>query len=151
MFKLALFAIPSSVYPNFEFLLSGFCGMVNVPQPSPYKNLVSSLNSASFSESETQKLLEIISKKAGKDSWQLVKKIYISSTPLQTPNTCLFLLALISLSFLFAGISEGWPIGGTEEAAGGEGKAADCWAGQHSCSQDPCQRAYQGDTCQRAN
>uniref|UniRef100_A0A672PVJ8 Ribosome binding protein 1b n=1 Tax=Sinocyclocheilus grahami TaxID=75366 RepID=A0A672PVJ8_SINGR len=47
---------------------------VNVPQPSPYKNLVSSLNSASFSESETQKLFEIISKKAGKDSWQLASQ-----------------------------------------------------------------------------
>uniref|UniRef100_A0A671RK00 Ribosome-binding protein 1-like n=1 Tax=Sinocyclocheilus anshuiensis TaxID=1608454 RepID=A0A671RK00_9TELE len=47
---------------------------VNVPQPSPYKNLVSSLKSASFSESETQKLFEIISKKAGKDSWQLASQ-----------------------------------------------------------------------------
>uniref|UniRef100_A0A8C1TIZ7 Ribosome binding protein 1b n=1 Tax=Cyprinus carpio TaxID=7962 RepID=A0A8C1TIZ7_CYPCA len=47
---------------------------VNVPQPSAYKNLVSSLNSASFSESETQKLFEIISKKAGKDSWQLASQ-----------------------------------------------------------------------------
>ncbi|XP_059425661.1 ribosome-binding protein 1-like isoform X2 [Carassius carassius] len=46
--------------------------MVNVPQP--YKNLVSSLNSASFSESETLKLFEIISKKAGKDSWQLASQ-----------------------------------------------------------------------------
>ncbi len=69
----------------------------NVPQPSPYKNLVSSLNSASFSESEIQKLFEIISKKAGKDSWQLVIQIYISSTPHQTPNTCLFCW----LSYLF--------------------------------------------------
>lgn len=47
---------------------------VDVPQPSPYKTLVSSLNSASFSESETQKLFEIISKKAGKDSWQLASQ-----------------------------------------------------------------------------
>ncbi|KAL1251182.1 hypothetical protein QQF64_018978 [Cirrhinus molitorella] len=47
---------------------------VNVPQPSPYKTVVSSLNSASFTESETQKLFEIISKKAGKDSWQLASQ-----------------------------------------------------------------------------
>ncbi|XP_016377409.1 ribosome-binding protein 1-like isoform X3 [Sinocyclocheilus rhinocerous] len=47
---------------------------VNVPQPSPYKTVVSSLNSASFNESETQKLFEIISKKAGKDSWQLASQ-----------------------------------------------------------------------------
>ncbi|XP_073700014.1 ribosome-binding protein 1-like isoform X1 [Garra rufa] len=47
---------------------------VNVPQPSPYKTMVSSLNSASFTESETQKLFEIISKKAGKDSWQLASQ-----------------------------------------------------------------------------
>ncbi|KAK7127005.1 hypothetical protein R3I94_018247 [Phoxinus phoxinus] len=47
---------------------------VDVPQPSPYKTLVSSLNSASFSESETQKLFEIISKKAGKDSCQLASQ-----------------------------------------------------------------------------
>ncbi|XP_056304029.1 ribosome-binding protein 1b [Danio aesculapii] len=47
---------------------------VDIPQPSPYKTLVSSLNGASFSESETQKLFEIISKKAGKDSWQLASQ-----------------------------------------------------------------------------
>uniref|UniRef100_A0A671MST6 Ribosome-binding protein 1-like n=1 Tax=Sinocyclocheilus anshuiensis TaxID=1608454 RepID=A0A671MST6_9TELE len=47
---------------------------VNVPQPSPYKTVVSSLNSASFNKSETQKLFEIISKKAGKDSWQLASQ-----------------------------------------------------------------------------
>ncbi|XP_016116970.1 ribosome-binding protein 1-like isoform X1 [Sinocyclocheilus grahami] len=47
---------------------------VNVPQASLYKTVVSSLNSASFNESETQKLLEIISKKAGKDSWQLASQ-----------------------------------------------------------------------------
>nr|XP_005174097.1 ribosome-binding protein 1 isoform X1 [Danio rerio] len=47
---------------------------VDIPQPSPYKTLVSSLNSALFSESETQKLFEIISKKAGRDSWQLASQ-----------------------------------------------------------------------------
>jgi len=50
---------------------------VDVPQPSPYKTLVSSLNSATFSESETQKLFEIISKKAGKDSCQQVLIRYL--------------------------------------------------------------------------
>ncbi|XP_059399014.1 ribosome-binding protein 1-like [Carassius carassius] len=47
---------------------------VNAPQPSPYKTVVSSLTSASFNESEIQKLFEIISKKAGKDSWQLASQ-----------------------------------------------------------------------------
>ncbi|XP_052394697.1 ribosome-binding protein 1-like isoform X10 [Carassius gibelio] len=48
--------------------------MVDAPQPSAYKTVVSSLTSASFNESEIQKLFEIISKKAGKDSWQLASQ-----------------------------------------------------------------------------
>uniref|UniRef100_A0A8C1XST1 Ribosome binding protein 1b n=1 Tax=Cyprinus carpio TaxID=7962 RepID=A0A8C1XST1_CYPCA len=47
---------------------------VNAPQPSPYKTMVSILTSSSFNESEIQKLFEIISKKAGKDSWQLASQ-----------------------------------------------------------------------------
>lgn len=60
--------------------------------------MVSILTSSSFNESEIQKLFEIISKKAGKDSWQLVQILH--QTP-NTPNTCLFLLALISFSFFY--------------------------------------------------
>ncbi|TRY62367.1 hypothetical protein DNTS_006564 [Danionella cerebrum] len=49
--------------------------VVDVPQPSPYKALVSSLNRTSFTESEIQKLFEIISKKVGKgNSWQLASQ-----------------------------------------------------------------------------
>ncbi|XP_051979557.1 ribosome-binding protein 1b [Xyrauchen texanus] len=48
--------------------------MVDVPLLSPFKTLVTSLNNSSFNESEMQKLLEIISKKAGKDSWQLASQ-----------------------------------------------------------------------------
>uniref|UniRef100_A0A8C2D781 Ribosome binding protein 1b n=1 Tax=Cyprinus carpio TaxID=7962 RepID=A0A8C2D781_CYPCA len=47
---------------------------VNAPQLSPYKTMVSILTSSSFNESEIQKLFEIISKKAGKDSWQLASQ-----------------------------------------------------------------------------
>ncbi|KAA0712327.1 Ribosome-binding protein 1 [Triplophysa tibetana] len=47
---------------------------VDTPQQSPFNILVSSLNNASFSEPEMQKLVEIISKKAGKDSWQLASQ-----------------------------------------------------------------------------
>ncbi|XP_051549654.1 ribosome-binding protein 1b isoform X2 [Myxocyprinus asiaticus] len=48
--------------------------MYDAPLLSPFKTLVSSLNNASFNESEMQKLLEIISKKAGEDSWQLASQ-----------------------------------------------------------------------------
>ncbi|XP_073717396.1 ribosome-binding protein 1b isoform X1 [Misgurnus anguillicaudatus] len=47
---------------------------VDAPQLSPFKTLVSNLNNTSFSEPEMQKLLEIISKKAGRDSWQLASQ-----------------------------------------------------------------------------
>ncbi|XP_057181691.1 ribosome-binding protein 1b isoform X3 [Triplophysa rosa] len=47
---------------------------VDTPQQSPFKTLVSSLNNALFSEPEMQKLIGILSKKAGKDSWQLASQ-----------------------------------------------------------------------------
>ncbi|KAK3509974.1 hypothetical protein QTP70_023795 [Hemibagrus guttatus] len=48
--------------------------VADVPLLLPFKTLVSTLSSSSFSDSETQKLLEIISDKAGADTWQLASQ-----------------------------------------------------------------------------
>ncbi|XP_066510469.1 ribosome-binding protein 1b isoform X2 [Hoplias malabaricus] len=46
----------------------------DVPLLLPFKTLVATLSSSMFSESEIQKLLEIISDKAGADTWQMASQ-----------------------------------------------------------------------------
>lgn len=70
MFSPCLFHLPAAAAVD----------VADVPLLLPFNTLVSTLSSSSFSDSETQKLLEIVSDKAGADTWQLVQPHFLFCT-----------------------------------------------------------------------
>lgn len=70
MFSPCLFRLPAAAAVD----------VADVPLLLPFNTLVSTLSSSSFSDSETQKLLEIVSDKAGADTWQLVQPHFLFCT-----------------------------------------------------------------------
>lgn len=83
-----------NLFPTFVFLpAAAAVDVADVPLLLPFKTLVSTLSSSSFGDSETQKLLEIISDKAGADTWQLVQP------PLLFHTLSLYLVAFFFFFF----------------------------------------------------